>query len=165
MNTEYNTPETESYLFAEEDLVNYQEASVGQRFLNFLIDSLLMRFAMTSLVGLLINLILQSISADALYELSRSLLDNAMVMFLFSYLIVALEYMIYYTFCEKVFKGRTLGKLITGTRALRTDGGELTFANAFLRSLSRLVPFEVFSAFSGYPWHDTWTRTMVIKTR
>jgi hypothetical protein len=35
---------------------------------------------------------------------------------------------------------------------------------AFLRSLSRLVPFEPFSALKkpSYPWHDRWTRTLVI---
>ena len=35
---------------------------------------------------------------------------------------------------------------------------------AFLRSLCRLVPFEPFSALKkpSYPWHDRWTRTLVI---
>jgi hypothetical protein len=59
-----------------------------------------------------------------------------------------------------------LGKLITGTRAIREDGVELNFKDAFLRSLSRLVPFEPFSIWSGNGiWHDSWTKTMVIKSR
>ena len=66
---------------------------------------------------------------------------------------------------EKLFKGYTVGKLITGTRAIREDGKELTFKNAILRSLSRMVPFEPFSAFGGSPWHDRWTKTRVIKSR
>jgi uncharacterized RDD family membrane protein YckC len=81
------------------------------------------------------------------------------------YLVGILNYLLYYTFCEKVFKGYTLGKLITGTRAIRDDGNELTFKDAILRSLSRLVPFEALSAFGYSPWHDSWTKTTVIKSR
>jgi uncharacterized RDD family membrane protein YckC len=69
---------------------------------------------------------------------------------------------VYYSLCEKLFRGQTLGKLITATCALRTDGEELTFKDALLRSLCRLVPLEVFSGF-GVPWHDAWTNTMVVK--
>jgi uncharacterized RDD family membrane protein YckC len=76
-----------------------------------------------------------------------------------------LNYIVYYTLCEKLLKGYTLGKLITGTRAIRQDGGELTFRNALLRSLSRCVPFEVFSGFNTLTWHDSWTDTKVIKAR
>jgi uncharacterized RDD family membrane protein YckC len=62
-------------------------------------------------------------------------------------------------------KGKTLGKLITGTRALKMDGGNLTWKVAFMRSLCRIVPFEAFSAFGGNPWHDRWTDTIVVKER
>lgn len=165
MNTEYNTPETESYLFAEEDLMNYQEASVGQRFLNFVIDNLVMRFGLAYIIGLLIGMILQAVSPDTAYDLVRTMQSGSVALFLVSYILGSVNYLIYYTLCEKLLKGRTLGKLVTGTRALRTDGGELTFKDAFLRSLSRLVPFEQFTAFGGNPWHDTWTKTMVVKTR
>jgi uncharacterized RDD family membrane protein YckC len=82
-----------------------------------------------------------------------------------SYLIAVFHYLFYYTICEKAFKGYTLGKLLSGTRAVRMDGQELTLKDAFLRSLSRMVPFEVFSGFGEQPWHDTWTKTAVIKAR
>jgi uncharacterized RDD family membrane protein YckC len=82
------------------------------------------------------------------------------------YSIAMLNHLIYYSICEKAFKGYTLGKLITGTRAIRDDGEELTFKDAFLRSLSRLVPFEALSIWFGSGlWHDTWTKTKVIKVR
>ncbi|MBK6634385.1 MAG: hypothetical protein IPG38_08770 [Chitinophagaceae bacterium] len=55
--------------------------------------------------------------------------------------------------------------MVTGTRAIRQDGNELTFKDALLRSLCRLVPFEVFSGFNILTWHDSWTETMVIKAR
>jgi uncharacterized RDD family membrane protein YckC len=83
----------------------------------------------------------------------------------FGVILAYFNYIIYYTFCEKLFRGYTLGKLVTGTRAIRTDGQELTFRDTILRTLSRIVPFEVFSGFGGHPWHDEWTKTMVIKSR
>jgi uncharacterized RDD family membrane protein YckC len=64
-----------------------------------------------------------------------------------------------------LFRGYTLGKFITGTRAIRDDDDELTFKDALLRSLCRIVPLEVFSALAGFPWHDRWTKTKVVKTR
>ncbi|MBS1653790.1 MAG: RDD family protein [Bacteroidetes bacterium] len=97
----------------------------------------------------------------------RSLIESGSEsgsMILLGYIIMIFNYIVYYTFCEKVFKGHTLGKLITGTRAIREDGEELTFKDAILRTLSRLVPFEPFTGF-GTPWHDSWTKTRVVKTR
>jgi uncharacterized RDD family membrane protein YckC len=41
-------------------------------------------------------------------------------------MIIIVNYLVYYTLCEKLFRGQTLGKLITGTRAIRTDGEKLT---------------------------------------
>ena len=64
-----------------------------------------------------------------------------------------------------VFKGYTLGKLLTGTKAIRVDGLQMTFKDVVIRSLSRIVPFEVFSGLGDKPWHDSWSRTMVVKTR
>jgi uncharacterized RDD family membrane protein YckC len=84
---------------------------------------------------------------------------------LLSYAIGFFNYLIYYTICEKAFRGYTLGKLLTGTRAIRDNGEELTFKDALLRSLSRLVPFEVLSGFAARPWHDSWTKTQVVKVR
>ena len=38
MQTGYDTPEPGEHLFSESDVFRYQDASSGQRFLNFLID-------------------------------------------------------------------------------------------------------------------------------
>jgi uncharacterized RDD family membrane protein YckC len=138
-------------------------ASSGQRFLNYLIDNLLLRFGLSMLTGMAVGTILALLFPDFMMELSQS--DNTFGLLALSYLIVIVNYLIYYTICEKAFKGYTLGKLITGTRAVREDGNELTLKDALLRSLSRMVPFEAFSAFGGYPWHDSWTKTRVIKSR
>ena len=140
-------------------------ATQGQRFLNWLIDNLLMRYGLSYLTGMAIGTLLAVIAPDFLSELAYSESNMSGGILLLTFLVGYLNYIIYYTISEKLFRGYTLGKLITGTRAIRQDGKELTFKNALLRSLSRLVPFEVFSGFSTLTWHDSWTDTMVIKAR
>lgn len=69
---------------------------------------------------------------------------------------------------EVLLKGRTVGKLITGTRAVNPDGIYISAGTGFLRGLIRIIPFEPFSAFGGEwprPWHDRWTNTWVVKER
>jgi uncharacterized RDD family membrane protein YckC len=129
----------------------FEYASTGQRFLNYLIDYVVLIFAFVLLIGLLTK-------SDG-YSQEESSPSEAML-----YLLLIVMYVSYYTICEVYFKGRTLGKLITGTKAVRNDNQPLTLGNGVLRSLSRIVPFEVLSGF-GTPWHDSWTDTMVIKTR
>lgn len=161
--TNYTPPiqsELSDQLISEIQLV---PATTGQRFLNYLIDNLLLQYGLSLLTGMAVGTLLAVLSPDYMFELSQS--DDTWALLPFAYCVVIVNYVVYYTICEKAFKGYTLGKLITGTRAIREDGNELTFKNALLRSLSRLVPFEVFSAFGGYPWHDSWTKTRVIKSR
>ena len=165
-----SVPEPSDNILSPEEYIHYDYATTGQRFLNWLIDNLLMRFGLSYLSGMAIGFILAFAAPDFLNDIVNAENSGAGVysnlnLLLVSYLISILNYLFYYTICEKLFKGYTLGKLITGTRAIRQDGAELTLRNAFLRSLSRLAPFEIFSGFSTLTWHDDWTDTMVIKAR
>ena len=153
----------EQHLFGENELFQYEEASTGQRFLNYLIDALLMQYGLAFITGFGVAALWAAIDQESAYELFSN--TESGMFLLFSYGLAMLNHFLYYTFCEKVFKGYTLGKLITGTRAMRNDGTSLSLKDAALRSLSRLVPFEPFSAFGGNPWHDRWTNTIVVKTR
>lgn len=146
------------------DLNQFVYATQWQRFSNWLIDNLLMRFGLSYLTGMAIGLLLGFIAPDFLLSIAN---DGAMSsgLILIGFLVGYLNYIVYYTLCEKLFKGYTLGKIITGTRANRQDGNELSFKDALLRSLSRCVPFEAFSGFSTLTWHDSWTDTMVVKSR
>ena len=150
-----------------DDHVKYTLASQGQRFLNLLIDGLFMRFLLSLATGYVFGYILLAIAPDFLREVAYEV-DGGEKTWRFWVLSITLgyfNYLIYYTICEKAFKGYTLGKLLTGTRAIREDGQELTFKDAILRTLSRIVPFEAFSGFGYKPWHDSWTNTMVVKSR
>ena len=160
MHTETNI---EQHLFTDEELFDYKEASTGQRFLNYLVDALVMQYGLGMLTGTIVAYAFMAIDEDLAYSLFG---NEASISFILStYLISIVNYLVYYTFCEKLFKGYTLGKAITGTKAIRTDGQDLTLRDAFLRTLSRCVPFEPFSALGNSPWHDRWTNTMVIRSR
>ncbi len=161
---ELNQPTPEPGLF--DDYLSqqqYTEATMGQRFVNYLVDNLLMRFALSyltgTIVGALLGILFPEYMSRIIYE------QTSFDLLLMAFAVGVVNYLFYYTICEKVFRGYTLGKLVSGTRAIREDGGELTFKDAILRTLSRMVPFEPLSGFSPRPWHDSWTKTIVIKAR
>jgi uncharacterized RDD family membrane protein YckC len=134
------------------------QASAGKRFANYLID-LVGFFALLFFWGIILAVV-KPTAADALNysdsDVSASLLDRVITMIIFA---------IYMAFIEGIFKGKSLGKLITGTKAVNEfDGSDISFGVAFTRGFSRIVPFEAFSALGNpsYPWHDKWSNTIVI---
>jgi uncharacterized RDD family membrane protein YckC len=146
-----------------EDFVQHKDAAVGQRFLNWLIDNLLMRFGLSYVTGMGVGVLIVNFFPDFASRIVNE--GETIDLFILGYAIGIFNYLIYYTICEKAFRGYTLGKVITGTRAIRDDGEELKLGDAFKRSLIRLIPFEVLSGFGNRPWHDSWTRTKVIQVR
>jgi uncharacterized RDD family membrane protein YckC len=138
----------------------YSHATQGQRFLNFLIDNIAMRFTISYITGYGVGYVLGYIFPDFMISVVND--NNTITIILLAYIVGIFNYLIYYGFCEKLFRGQTIGKFFTKTKAIRNDGEELTLKDALLRSLCRLIPFEVFSGF-GVPWHDSLTNTMVVK--
>jgi uncharacterized RDD family membrane protein YckC len=131
-------------------------ATVGQRFVNGFIDAIAVW-----LLFFLINLLLSSLLPD-LYAAAPPYPQPASYVIPLR-LIQLLAAALLYTVLEGISGGRSVGKLITNTQAVRENGARIGWKDALLRSLCRLVPFEAFSAFGGHPWHDRWTRTMVIQ--
>lgn len=156
-----NNEPRESTLF--EDHVEYVTASTGTRFFNWLIDFLVMRFGLNYATGTGLGYLIGNFFPDYARSISEDKDRGSLL--LLALLLVIFNYLLYYTICEKAFRGYTLGKIITGSRAIREDGKELTFKDALLRSLCRLIPFEVFSGFARKPWHDSLTNTTVIQVR
>jgi uncharacterized RDD family membrane protein YckC len=147
--------ETNMLLDIEQDLY-LERASVGARFANFLIDEI---FYYVLLIGIIALILTNQDPGNSFLER-----EDPGALF-FQYLALFAFIVIFFTIQEGAFKGKTLGKLITGTRAVKIDGGQLTWKDALMRSLCRLVPFEAFSAFGGCPWHDRWTDTIVTRDR
>ncbi len=72
--------------------------------------------------------------------------------------------LIYYVIFEALW-GRTIGKLLTGTRVVNEWGAPATLGQVVGRSFGRLIPFEAFSFLgkTGRGWHDSLSRTFVVK--
>ncbi|HEX7902900.1 MAG TPA: RDD family protein [Chitinophagaceae bacterium] len=151
---ENRTPETEQHLF---DNYEYQliQASSGKRFLNYIIDVLSF-----SVFSYLLSYVLVAIS----YDLAVLIYGDGETFNLVGQLIILLLYGMYMGLIESIFKGRSLGKLITGTVAVNEDGTHISGHTALLRGLCRAVPFNAFSALGNpsYPWHDKWTKSYVV---
>ncbi len=128
-------------------------ATVGQRFLNYIID--MASFYLLIFSGALL--------AGIILRDSEFLEDMGDINPVLDRIVTHIAFAVYIALLEGLTKGKTLGKLLTKTRAVYENGTKITFRTGFLRGLSRIVPFEQFSAFSGHPWHDSWTDTRVVK--
>ena len=74
-------------------------------------------------------------------------------------------YVLYYV-CFEVVSGRTIGKIVTGTRVVTLSGLALSIPTVMLRTLCRLLPFEPMSFSLGETWwHDSLSRTQVVRAR
>jgi uncharacterized RDD family membrane protein YckC len=132
-------------------------ADTGKRFVNYIIDFMvfyLLVFGVAIVIVLLSPDTLDGIAEDDSFDLGGQLL-------------ILVLYGLYMGIVEAVFKGKSLGKLITRTRAVNLDGSRITTSTAFTRGLCRAVPFCAFSALGSpcNPWQDKWTDTMVMDER
>ena len=149
----YQSPTEESFVepnFGTETL----PASSGRRLANLLLDYvgyLLLSFV----VGFAIALIEALIGTEGAIERVPDLLFGIVI------------YLIYYI-PQEALSGKTLAKLITGTRVVSVVGTRPTWKQIVGRTFSRMIPFEPFSFLRGgnpVGWHDRLSNTRVIKDR
>ncbi|MBP1653002.1 MAG: domain containing protein [Bacteroidetes bacterium] len=130
---------------------------MGIRFVNLIIDwllSMVFLLATAFCLGIVLGLTVPNFS--------YWIIENRGLFKFLSYVFAYTVWPLYFVLQEGLLKGRTIGKLITGTVAIRLDGQPLSWGNVFGRAYARIVPFEMFSGF-GTPWHDSWTATTVVK--
>lgn len=136
---------------------SYPLATKGQRFTNCIIDYIccfLFSIALYAFIAL-------GIGEDNFLFMEH---ENIIIQKLIDWFQGLVILSIYYTFFEHFFKGKTPGKYITKTRAVRVDDGVMNISITFKRSLCRSIPFEPFSFLGDKPtgWHDSLTDTRVI---
>ena len=131
-------------------------ATKGQRFANYLID--LVIHNIINLIPLIIGWFLYEFFGNADLSVWLDELDT-IVDFLISYIIIVIYFMI-----MESLTGRSIGKYVTDTKVLMADGSEPEPYAIFIRSISRLIPFEAFSFLGDVPkgWHDTISKTVVV---
>lgn len=136
------------------------EVALSTRFIHFVFD-VIVAFVCYFIISL--SIILLSGDPDAIYvtDLFRDQIDP----WLLKWLEKIIPVPVYYFLCEWLYYGRTFGKWLTGSRAVRRDGSPLTIRHAFIRTITRMVPFEKISFLftsKGF-WHDHWSKTIVVK--
>lgn len=138
----------------------YIIASKGKRFANYLID-VVGYFLLTLLIGFIFGpLAVLFGQEDIFIEAPQSPISSLIFEWVFSAILIT----VYYSVLEYAFKGKTLGKLITNTRAVTEDNNKMDFQTTLLRSLCRSIPFDALS-FLGEKtngWHDKLSKTKVI---
>lgn len=145
------------------DEIVYEQASKGMRLVNFIID-LIVAGIINSIIGGMIQMAIFAAYISDIGTGADFSLTFPVVLIVSIYVIQFSLFIAYFSVCEKLMKGRTIGKMVTGTMALREDGMPLSWKNAILRSLCRLIPFEPLVAiFTNSPWHDDLTGTTVIR--
>lgn len=79
-------------------------------------------------------------------------------------IISLLIFFLYYALTE-YFLGGTFGKLICGYTVIDEYASRISFGKSLLRTISRYVPFEALSCLGDRGWHDTWSKTYVVKRK
>jgi uncharacterized RDD family membrane protein YckC len=124
---------------------NYEVVSEVKRLINFVID--------TTIIFTLLYLLTSFVPAPE---------TDAMISF-----IIICVFFLYYLIFE-YFLQKTPAKFITRTKVVSLDGSKPSMGTIALRTLCRLVPFDVISSI-GTPkdertwWHDRWVNTRVVK--
>jgi uncharacterized RDD family membrane protein YckC len=109
--------------------INQKVAHIGDRMLAYIIDSLII-WAYTILIFILLG----SMDLDPR--------DSWAI-----YLLLSLPAFLYYVLLETFWNGKTVGKLVQGTRVVKIDGSKPSFANYFVRWILRIV--DVLITFGG----------------
>jgi len=138
----------------------YRRASLGKRFVNFLID-----FLACFLVLIFVEILLSILETkygnqENLYRKNEIEIFWVLMEYLFASIII----ITYYVFCEFIFSGKTIGKYFTKTRAVTKHSQIMNFNVIVLRNFCRMIPFEIISFLGGdgLGWHDLFSDTIVI---
>lgn len=130
----------------------------GLRFANYIVDNIGV-YIFAVIIGVLLFLVLSVLDP----ELLDDYLYNDTL--LFDWLLGLAITVLYYFGFESAL-GRTPGKLVTGTKVVDENGNKPTLKMIFVRTLCRFIPFEAFSFLgSNTGWHDTISKTRVVKVR
>jgi uncharacterized RDD family membrane protein YckC len=141
---------------SNETLGNHNIASAGKRFVNHLIDYIIIYLVHSTLVGVLIA------TSDLGYAQDTSASFDIIIQ---SYAIGFACFFLYFVICETVFKGKTIGKMASKTVVVSMDGTPPSFGQVIIRTICRIIPFEFISVWTsnGVMLHDSLAKTRVIR--
>lgn len=132
-------------------------ASKGQRFLNYIIDVVIIYILIFG-VSFITALIATHLEATSFLEWLQNI--NGLEEYLIYFIIM----IPYFTLMESFFS-KSIGKFITKTMVVLEDGSKPESGTILRRTLCRIIPFDALS-FLGTPsrgWHDSITDTYVVR--
>lgn len=129
----------------------YCRANSMKRLANYLID-----FVAFYIILMFIGFITEILFPGSVSELNLEPIEDRLItMFLYGVVMFLIE---------TAYQGKTLGKFITGTRAVSNNGEDISIQNLLIRNFMRAVPFNALSALGNppNPWHDSTSNTLVV---
>ena len=135
--------------------LNLVPAGIGKRIINYFIDIIVFSVLVSFIIASFFPGLLDAFNNQKEISISTQLL-------------IRFFYGLYMSFTEALFKGKTIGKFISGTRVVyANDGSIINSRAAFVRGLCRIIPFEELSTIFFFPYtlHDRWSGTMVINEK
>ena len=142
-------------------VVERNKAEKIYRFINYFIDfaccALIMWFLFFGF--LLFKYFVLGTSLEESYEqvaINNPLIERIFILLMYGLLMFLIEF---------ATKGRSLGKLITGTKVIKTDGSELKINDLLKRNFIRAVPFDQLSFMGSKGWHDNFSDTAVVRMK
>ena len=143
--------------FIEKKLYRYRELNYVDgwaRFGHWLLDYVF-RIIFEMAIGVVIGIVLAlTQSLDILDDPSIDTYNS-----IFSWLI----FQPLYYFIFEVAMQASPAKAILGRIVVDEYGNKPTTKQIFIRSVSRVVPFEAFSCLSPLGWHDNWSNTFGVR--
>lgn len=125
-----------------------------QRFFHFLIDTLVMVLIFNSLLFRIFETHLKY------SEFFQTTMNNRFTLFL----VVVIFRFLYYPFFEIIF-GKTPAKFLTESRLVNYKAEKASSSSVFTRTLCRDIPFNPISFLWHTGWHDSLSKTYVVKEK
>lgn len=137
------------------EIIEITETPKVERFLHWFFDTVI-------IVSLLFNVfeLIYNYQKHHSGEIIPVWLNNKFGLLL---LIVIIRF-IYYPLFEKIFGG-TPGKFLTNSTVINPKSEKISTENALERTLYRHIPFEIFSFLGRKGWHDSLSKTYVVKEK
>jgi uncharacterized RDD family membrane protein YckC len=124
------------------------EASKGRRFGTFVVDYVCF-LACCFAIGIVLSLVLGEQAIEVIQGMPDVVL-GLLILF------------VYYAVCEGLW-ARTPGKFVFGTRVVTLAGGKPPLGQIVQRTLCRFIPFEPLSFLGKRGWHDSISKTRVVR--
>lgn len=111
-------------------------ASVISRILAYVVDMVLLFVAVPATLGAVCGLILY-------LTIGFDWMQNGFLFWLYVFLTVSIPCWLYYSLLESSARRATFGMRLFGLQVADSDGGRVGFGRALLRTVIKLLPFEI----------------------